>query len=206
MESMLKEYRIVPVIKIEKEESALPLADALTAGGLPIAEITFRTPAARGAVRLLRIHRPKLLVGAGTILTIEQAQWAIDAGASFLVSPGFNDELVVFAQKQGIPIFPGVNSPTQVEMGLRRGLNTLKFFPAEASGGTGMIKALSSVYEVQYMPTGGITPRNLASYLSLPKVIACGGSWMVSPELITQGSFEEIERLTREALSLVRSS
>lgn len=204
MEALLKSTRIIPVIQLAREESVLPLADALIAGGLPVAEITFRTPAAEGAVRLLKKHRPEVTVGAGTVLTIEQAVRAIDAGASFLVSPGFNDELVAFALSEGIAVFPGVNSPTQVEMGLKRGLKILKFFPAEASGGIAMLKALSAVYDVQYMPTGGITQKNILSYLALPKVAACGGSWMVKPELIEAGKFDQITALTREAVELVK--
>ncbi len=204
MEKLLGEIKIIPVIKIDSEKSAVPLADALLSGGLPAAEITYRTAAAPGAIRLLKKERPEILVGAGTILTVEQAESAVDAGASFLVSPGFNDELVAFAISRGITIYPGVNSPTQVEMGLRRGLKILKFFPAEASGGIPMLKALSSVYEVLFMPTGGITQKNILSYLALPKVIACGGSWMVSTELIAQGNFDEISRLTSEVVDLVR--
>ena len=204
MVDVLQSLKVIPVIKLDREASAVPLADALTAGGLPIAEITYRTAAAPGAIKLLRKERPDVIVGAGTILTVDQAKSAVDAGAAFLVSPGFNDELVAYAISNGIVIFPGVNSPTQVEMGLRRGLKILKFFPAEASGGIGMLTALSSVYEARYIPTGGINQKNILSYLALPKVIACGGSWMVKPELVAGGMFAEIEQLTKEAVNLVR--
>lgn len=205
LKKTLRQLRVIPVIKVNQESSALPLVDALKAGGLPIAEITYRSAAAPGAIKLIRKQRPDIIVGAGTILTIDQAKSAMDSGASFLVSPGFHDELVEFALSQNIPIIPGVNSPTQVEMGLRRGLGILKFFPAEVSGGVAMLKALASVYEVQFMPTGGIHKQNLLDYLSLPNVIACGGSWMVKPEMIDQGRFDEITQLTQEAVELAGS-
>lgn len=198
----VQELKIIPVIKLEDEALVLPLSDALVSAGLPVAEITFRTAAAEGSIRKLAANRPDVLIGAGTILTIEQAKEAMEAGASFLVSPGFNPELVEFAKTQGILHIPGANSPTQVEMGLRAGLEVLKFYPAEASGGIKMLKALSAVYEVDYMPTGGISADNICSYLELSKVVCCGGSWMVKPELIASGKFDEIERLTKEAVSL----
>lgn len=197
---VLREVRLVPVIKLERVEDALPLADALLAGGMPIAEITFRTKAAAEAIRVVASQRPQMLVGAGTVLTIEQAQVAIESGASFIVSPGFNPELVDYCIERQIPIIPGVNSPTQVEMGLRKGLEVLKFFPAEASGGTAMLKALSSVYPVSFMPTGGISEKNIKDYLAIDAVIACGGTWMVKGELIASGQFEKITQLTASAL------
>lgn len=197
---VLRRVRLVPVIKLERVEDALPLADALLAGGMPIAEITFGTAAAAEAIRVVSTERPKMLVGAGTVLTIEQAQIAIEAGASFIVSPGFNPELVDYCIEHKVPIIPGVNSPTQVEMGLRKGLKVLKFFPAEASGGTAMLGALSSVYPVAFMPTGGISEKNINDYLAIDAVIACGGTWMVKGELIASGEFETITRLTASAL------
>ncbi len=205
LKQTLRDIRVIPVIKLEQESSAVPLADALLAGGLPAAEITYRTSAAPGAIRMLKDQRPDMLVGAGTILTIEQAKSAIEAGASFLVSPGFNDEVVKYALDQNVPFIPGVNSPTQVEMGLKRGLGILKFFPAEVSGGVNMLKALGSVYEVLFMPTGGVSAQNMLDYLSLSNVIACGGSWMVKPELISQGRFDEITQLTKDAVELAGS-
>ncbi len=200
----MKQAKIVPVIKLLHAADAIPLMDALSAGGLPVAEITFRTSAAAEAIALVKKNRPEILLGAGTVLTLDQAQQAVDAGAAFIVAPGFNPELVDWCIERNIPVIPGVNSPTQVEMGLRKGLTMLKFFPAEASGGVAMLKALSSVYEVEFMPTGGIHAGNILSYLTLPKVIACGGTWMVKEELISSGNFAEITSITREAVSLVR--
>lgn len=200
----MKQAKIVPVIKLLHAADAIPLMDALSAGGLPVAEITFRTSAAAAAIALVKKNRPEILLGAGTVLTLNQAQQAVDAGAAFIVAPGFNPELVDWCIERNIPVIPGVNSPTQVEMGLRKGLTMLKFFPAEASGGVAMLKALSSVYEVKFMPTGGIHAGNILSYLKLPKVIACGGTWMVKEELISSGNFAEITSITREAVSLVR--
>ncbi|MDA3835386.1 MAG: bifunctional 4-hydroxy-2-oxoglutarate aldolase/2-dehydro-3-deoxy-phosphogluconate aldolase [Spirochaetales bacterium] len=206
IKAIIQKAKVVPVIKLEKAKDALPLMDALQSGGLPIAEITFRTSAAAQAISLVRKHRPEIFLGAGTVLTLEQAQEAVDAGAAFIVSPGFNPELVHWCIKGNIPIVPGVNSPTQVEMGLRKGLKVLKFFPAEASGGIAMLKALGSVYEVEFMPTGGISQKNILSYLALPSVIACGGTWMVKADLISSGNYEEITKITREAVELVKNA
>ncbi len=200
----IKKAKVIPVVKLERVEDTLPLMDALAKGGLPVAEITFRTSVAPECIALVKKERPDIFVGAGTILTVEQAKKAIEAGASFVVSPGFNPEVVDYCIEQNIPVIPGVNSPTQVEMGLRKGLKVLKFFPAEASGGTAMLKALGSVYEVEFMPTGGVNQKNILSYLALKSVIACGGSWMVSAELINEGKFAEITKLTREAVELVK--
>jgi 2-dehydro-3-deoxyphosphogluconate aldolase/(4S)-4-hydroxy-2-oxoglutarate aldolase len=196
--------KLVPVIKLNDPKDAIPLVDALVAGGLSVAEITFRTAAAPEAIALVRKERPDVLVGAGTVLTIEQAQKAIDSGASFVVSPGFNPTVVDYCIEKGMPVFPGVTSPTEVEMGLARGLKVLKFFPAEASGGVAMLKALGAVYEVRFMPTGGVSDKNVLSYLALKNVIACGGSWMVKPELIEAGKFDEITEITRKAVELVK--
>lgn len=192
------------MIKLEDVKDTLPLIDALVMGGLPVAEITFRTAAAPECIALVKQYRPEVFLGAGTVLTIEQAQIALEAGASFLVSPGFNPELVDYCIAHGVLIIPGVNNPTQVEMGLRKGLDTLKFFPAEASGGVAMIKALSSVYQVDFMPTGGISPSNILSYLEVPSVIACGGTWMVKGEYIRRRDFDLIADITKEVVDLVR--
>jgi 2-dehydro-3-deoxyphosphogluconate aldolase/(4S)-4-hydroxy-2-oxoglutarate aldolase len=171
-------------------------------GGLPVAEVTFRTDAAADSIRKIAAERPNVIVGAGTVLTTEQVAMAHDAGAQFLVTPGFNPKVVAEAVRRGIPIVPGANSPTDVEMGLEAGLDILKFFPAEASGGVTMLKSLVGPYGgVRFVPTGGIGAKNLAQYLALPNVLACGGSWMVDPKLIAQGNFDEITRLTREAIS-----
>ena len=201
----IAQVKLVPVIKLTKVEDALPLVDALVAGGLPVAEITFRTAAAAKSIETVRRQRPDVLVGAGTVLTVEQARQAIDAGASFVVAPGFNPAVVDFCIGKNMPVFPGVTSPTEVEMGLARGLKVLKFFPAEAAGGVAMLKAMGAVYDMRFMPTGGITEKNALSYLGLKNVLACGGSWMVKPELVDAGKFDEIAQITRQAVELVKS-
>ena len=196
------ELGIVPVVKIEKAEDALPLGRALIDGDLPIAEITFRTSAAEESIKTLTRELPNLLVGAGTVLTVEQVKKAVSAGAKFIVSPGFNPRVVDYCIENSIPVTPGINNPTQIEMALERGIEVVKFFPAEASGGLPLLKSMSAPYTgIKFIPTGGINLNNLCSYLSNKKVHACGGSWMVKPELISSGNFAEITRLTQEAVS-----
>jgi len=196
------ELGIVPVVKIEKAEDALPLGRALMDGDLPIAEITFRTSAAEESIKSLTKELPTLLVGAGTVLTIEQVKEAVSAGAKFIVSPGFNPRVVDYCIENSIPVTPGINNPTQIEMALVRGIEVVKFFPAEASGGLPLLKSMSAPYSgIKFIPTGGINLNNLCSYLSDNKVLACGGSWMVKPELISSSNFDEITRLTKEAIS-----
>ncbi len=203
----IKETKLVPVVKINDAKDAIPLGKALVAGRLPVAEITFRTDAAEESIRKLAAELPGLLVGAGTVLTTDQVDRAMDAGARFIVSPGFNPRIVDYCIAKKIPVIPGINSPSQVEMGIERGLTILKFFPAEASGGIQMLKALAGPYiGVKYIPTGGISADNLAAYLKLPCVFACGGSWMVKDELISSGQFDEITRLTAEAVRRVKSA
>jgi 2-dehydro-3-deoxyphosphogluconate aldolase/(4S)-4-hydroxy-2-oxoglutarate aldolase len=203
----IQECGIVPVIKLEKPEQARVLGKALVEGGLPIAEVTFRTKAAPDAIRLLRKEFPSLLIGAGTVLTIEQVDAAVSAGASFAVTPGFNPRIVDACLERGLPVVPGVNSPSQVELGLERGLTLLKFFPAEASGGVKMLKALHGPYaEVKFVPTGGIDASNIASYLALSYVAAIGGSWMVKEDLVAAGAFDQIAALCRDAVALARTS
>ncbi len=198
---------IVPVIKLERASDARPLGKALLEGRLPVAEVTFRTAAAPEAIRLLRTEFPEILVGAGTVLTPAQADAAIAAGAAFAVTPGFNPRVVDHCMARGLPIVPGVNSPSQVELGLERGLGLLKFFPAEISGGVKMLKALHGPYaEVSFVPTGGVEPANLASYLALPYVAAVGGSWMVKDELIAAGRFDQVSALSAEAVRLAASA
>jgi len=198
------ELGITPVVKIEKAEDALPLGRALIDGDLPIAEITFRTSAAEESIKSLTRELPELLVGAGTVLTVEQARKAVSAGAKFIVSPGFNPKVVDYCIENDIPITPGINNPTQIEMALERGIKIVKFFPAEASGGLSLLKSMSAPYSgIKFIPTGGINQNNLSSYLSNNKVHACGGSWMVKPELISSGNFTEITRLTKEAISII---
>ena len=193
---------IIPVVKMEKAEDALSLGRALINGDLPIAEITFRTSAAEESIKALTKELPNLLVGAGTVLTVEQVKKAVSAGAQFIVSPGFNPRVVDYCIENSIPITPGINSPTQIEMALERGIEVVKFFPAEASGGLPLLKSMSAPYfEIKFIPTGGINLNNLTSYLSNNKVHACGGSWMVKSDLISSGNFFEITRLTKEAIS-----
>jgi len=198
------ELGIVPVVKIEKAEDALPLGRALIDGDLPIAEITFRTSAAEESIKTLTKELPKLLVGAGTVLSVEQTKKAVSAGAKFIVSPGFNPRVVDYCIENSIPVTPGINNPTQIEMALERGIEVVKFFPAEASGGLPLLKSMSAPYTgIKFIPTGGINQNNLCSYLSNNKVLACGGSWMVKPELISSGNFVEITRLTKEAVAIM---
>ncbi len=198
LEQRLQQIKIVPVIAINDAEHAVPLAKVLVENGLPCAEVTFRTDAAQESIRLMRDAYPKLLIGAGTVLTTQQVDQAISAGADFIVSPGLNPTTVKYCQQRGIAIVPGVNNPSLVEQAMELGLKTLKFFPAEPSGGVAMLKALSAVYPVQFMPTGGVNPRNVADYLALPSVVACGGTWMVPSDLMDSGNWDEIARLVRE--------
>jgi 2-dehydro-3-deoxyphosphogluconate aldolase/(4S)-4-hydroxy-2-oxoglutarate aldolase len=203
----LGELAIVPVVEIGDVGHALPLGEALVAAGLPCAEITFRTPAAARAIRALRAGCPDLLVGAGTVLTVQQAEDAADAGAAFMVAPGSNPEVIAAARRLGTLMVPGVCTPSEIERALAAGLDVLKFFPAEASGGVAFLKAVAPVYPtVRYVPTGGIGPANLPAYLALPQVLACGGSWMVRRELIMAGDFEAIRRSAAEAVALVRAT
>ena len=196
---------LVPVVKIDRAEDALPLAAALKRGGLCCAEITFRTDAAEEAIRRIAEAYPEFLLGAGTVLTCDQADRAVKAGAGFIVSPGLNPAVVTHCLEKGYAVVPGVCTPSEVEAGLSLGLSHLKFFPAEAAGGVKMIKAMSAPYGgVKFMPTGGISAGNLVDYLSCKAVFACGGSWMVSGELINAGRFDEIEKLTAQAAGLVK--
>ena len=204
IKEQLKALKIIPVIAIDKAEDIIPLGKVLAENGLPAAEITFRSAAAAEAIRLLRETQPDMLIGAGTVLNREQAIAAKEAGATFIVSPGFNPNTVKACQEIGIDIVPGVNNPNTVEAALEMGLTTLKFFPAEASGGINMVKSLLAPYtDIELMPTGGINPANIKDYLAIPRVLACGGTWMVDKKLIEAGNWEELARLTREAVALV---
>ncbi len=198
LEQRLQQIKIVPVIAINDAAHAVPLAKVLVENGLPCAEVTFRTDAAQESIRLMRDAYPDLLIGAGTVLTTQQVDQAISAGADFIVSPGLNPTTVKYCQQRGIVIVPGVNNPSLVEQAMELGLKTLKFFPAEPSGGVAMLKALSAVYPVQFMPTGGVNPRNVADYMAIPSVVACGGTWMVPSDLMDSGNWDEIARLVRE--------
>ncbi len=195
---------LVPVIKIEDAAKAADLARALIAGGLPCAEVTFRTAAAAEAIRAMTADFPDMLVGAGTVINVELAKKAKEAGARFIVSPGFNPAVVEWCIANGMPVVPGVNNPSDVEAGLERGLEVLKFFPAEASGGVAMLDALAGPFgQVKFMPTGGIGANNLADYVKRPNVLAVGGSWMVKADLIDSGDWDGITRLCREAVTAV---
>jgi len=198
--------KIIPVVALERAADAARLADALVAGGLPCAEITFRTAAAADAIRALA-GRADFSVGAGTVLDLEQARRAADSGATFVVSPGLNPKVVRFCLDGGIPVLPGVCTPSDITLAFEMGLELLKFFPAEAMGGLKTLDALAGPFPMmRFVPTGGIDPRNLRDYLGHPRVAACGGSWMVKAGLIAEGRFADIARLTREAVELARGA
>lgn len=202
----LQSLKVIPVIALDNAEDIIPLGKVLSDNGLPAAEITFRSDAAVEAIRLLKQSQPHMLIGAGTILNGEQALAAKEAGASFVVSPGFNPNTVKACQEIGIDIVPGVNNPSTVEAALEMGLTTLKFFPAEASGGLNMVKSLVGPYgDIRLMPTGGITASNIQDYLAIPQVLACGGTWMVDKKLIENKDWDTIARLTREVVEQVKS-
>lgn len=197
---------VVPVVVLEDAKDAAPLAKALTEGGLPCAEVTFRTAAAKESIRIMKETCPDMLVGAGTVLTTTQVEEAVEAGAEFIVSPGFDPEIVDYCLEKDIPVFPGCITPSEVAQAVKRGLKTIKFFPAEQFGGVNTIKALAAPYNmVTFMPTGGVNAGNLKEYLSCDKIICCGGSWMVKGDLIRAGEFDKIRELTKEAAELVKS-
>ena len=195
------EVGVVPVVVLEDAKDAVPLAQALVEGGLPCAEVTFRTAAAEESIRLMAEKFPEMLVGAGTVLTTEQVDAAVKAGAKFIVSPGFDPEIVDYCLKKEIPVLPGCISPSEVAQAVKRGLKTVKFFPAEQAGGVAMIKAMAAPYtQMKFMPTGGINAKNINSYLAFDKILACGGSWMVKKDLVAAGEFDKIRDLTKEAV------
>ena len=200
------EYGVVPVVVLEEAKDALPLAKALVEGGLPCAEVTFRTEAAEESIRLMSEKYPEMLVGAGTVLTTKQVDRAAAAGAKFIVSPGFDPEIVDYCLEKKIPVFPGCITPSEVAQAVKRGLEVVKFFPAEQAGGVAMIKAMAAPYTMaKFMPTGGISAKNLKDYLSFGKILCCGGSWMVKGDMIRNGEFDKIRELTKEAVELVAS-
>lgn len=193
---------IVPVIALDDAKDAKPLAEALCKGGLPCAEVTFRTDAAEESIRIMAEEFPEMLVGAGTVLTTEQVDRAVGAGAKFIVSPGLNPKVVSYCLEKKVPILPGTSNPSDVEAAIELGLEVVKFFPAEQAGGINMIKAMSAPYtKMKFMPTGGVNANNLKDYLDFGKIVACGGSWMVKKDLVAAGKFDEIETLTREAVT-----
>lgn len=197
--------RLVPVIALQSADHASPLADSLLTGGLPVAEVTFRTAAAAESIKIMS-GKPGLLVGAGTVLKVDQVKQAVDNGAKFIVSPGFNPKVVGYCVENGIPITPGTSNPTDIEMALDFGLEVVKFFPAEAIGGIKTLKAFAAPYGmVKFIPTGGITEKNLADYLGFPKVLACGGSWMVPADKMVAGEFDAVTELIKSAVALAKS-
>ena len=197
---------IVPVVVLNDAKDAEPLAKALCNGGLPCAEVTFRTDAAEESIRIMSEKYPEMLVGAGTVLTTEQVDRAVAAGAKFIVSPGFDSKIVDYCLEKDIPVFPGCITPSEVAQAVKRGLKVVKFFPAEPAGGISMIKAMAAPYTgIRFMPTGGINAKNLEDYLSCDKILCCGGSWMVKGDLVKAGEFDKIRELTAEAKKLADS-
>lgn len=206
IEARIAALRIVPVIKLDRIDDALPLAGALVKGGLPVAEITFRTDAAEESIRRVAKEHPGMLVGAGTVATVDQAKRAVDAGAAFIVSAGFSHKVVAHCVDNKLPVYPGVCTPSELMWLLEYDLGVAKFFPAEAYGGLKTIKALAAPFpKMRFMPTGGISEKNVLDYLAFGKIIACGGSWMVKDALIAEGKFDGIEKLVRQAVELVKS-
>ena len=202
----IQKMGVVPVVVLNDAKDAAPLAKALCEGGLPCAEVTFRTDAAEESIRIMTTEFPEMFVGAGTVLTVEQVDRAVAAGAKFIVSPGFDSEIVDYCLSKEIPVFPGCITPSEVSQAVKRGLKVVKFFPAEQFGGVATIKALAAPFTgVKFMPTGGVNAKNLESYLSCDKIVACGGSWMVKGELVKAGKFDEIKALVEEAVQLVAS-
>ena len=201
------EVGVVPVVELRDADDAAPLLDALTAGGCAIAEITLRTDAGIQAISGLRRSHPEALIGAGTVLTPEAAERVVEAGARFVVSPATNHDVIAFCRSAGVPVFPGATTPTEVDSAVRAGAEAVKFFPAEAMGGIPVLKALAGPFrDVSFVPTGGINASNLADYLHLPNVLACGGTWMVAPVLLAERSFDRIEALTREAVEIAANA
>ncbi len=205
MNEQLASFGVVPVVVLNDVKDARPLAQALVEGGLAVAEVTFRTDAAEESIRIMTEAYPEMLVGAGTVLTTEQVDRAVAAGAKFIVAPGFDPEIVDYCIGKGIPVYPGTVTPSEVAQAVKRGLSVCKFFPAEQFGGVGTIKALAAPYTtVKFMPTGGVNLKNLRDYLSCDKIAACGGTWMVKGDLIKEGRFDEIRQITKEAADIVK--
>ena len=208
MSEMLKKiegFGVVPVVVLNDAKDAAPLAKALCEGGLPCAEVTFRTEAAEESIRIMATEFPEMVIGAGTVLTIDQVDRAVGAGAKFIVSPGFDPEIVDYCISKNIPVLPGCITPSEVTQAVKRGLEVVKFFPAEQFGGVATLKALAAPFtSVRFMPTGGISAKNLADYLGFKNIIACGGSWMVKGDMVAAGEFDKIKEMTAEAVALVK--
>lgn len=203
LEERLAQIKVVPVIAIKDASKAAKLAEVLIENGLPCAEVTFRTEQAAEAIKAMRDAHPKMLIGSGTVLTKQQVDQSIEAGVDFVVSPGFNPTIVKYCQEKQVTIVPGVNNPSLVEQAMELGLKTLKFFPAEPSGGVNMLKALTAVYPVQFMPTGGVKPSNVNDYLSIPSVFACGGTWMVPDNLIDEEQWDQLAAIVRDVAGII---
>lgn len=204
MLQQLRQLKLVPVIVIDDAQAAAPLAQALTAGGLPCSEVTYRTAAAGEAIRRMVDAQPDMLVGAGTVLTPKLAADALAAGARFIVAPGFNPAVVDYCLERDVPVFPGVCTPTEIEQALAKGLETVKFFPAEPMGGLPFLKAIAAPYgSLQFIPTGGINAGNVRAWLDFKRVIACGGSWMAPAEWIAARAFDRIRAETERAIAAV---
>lgn len=207
LEEQFYDYAVVPVVVLDDAEDAAPLAEALVKGGLPCAEVTFRTEAAEESIRIMSEKYPEMLVGAGTVLTTEQVDRAVAAGAKFIVSPGFDPEIVDYCMEKNIPVFPGCVSPSEVAQAVKRGLKVVKFFPAEQAGGLAMLKAMAAPYTMlKFMPTGGINTKNLKEYLGFSKILCCGGSWMVKGDMIKNKEFDKITEMTKEAVELAAAA
>lgn len=210
MNELLRKFQelgIVPVVVLDNAKDAEPLAKALCEGGLPCAEVTFRTDAAEESIRIMAQKFPNMLVGAGTVLTIDQVDRAVAAGAKFIVSPGLNPKVVKYCVEKNIPITPGVQTPSEIEQALEFGLDVVKFFPAEPAGGLKMIKALAGPYvNLKFIPTGGISTKNAPEYLAYDKILAVGGSWVASKDLINAGKFDEIAKITKESVAMVKAA
>lgn len=207
LEEQFYDYAVVPVVVLDDAEDAAPLAEALVKGGLPCAEVTFRTEAAEESIRIMSEKYPEMLVGAGTVLTTEQVDRAVAAGAKFIVSPGFDPEIVDYCMEKNIPVFPGCVSPSEVAQAVKRGLKVVKFFPAEQAGGLAMLKAMAAPYTMlKFIPTGGINTKNLKEYLGFSKILCCGGSWMVKGDMIKNKEFDKITEMTREATELAAAA
>lgn len=201
----IQKIGIVPVVVLDDAKDAEPLAKALCEGGLPCAEVTFRTEAAEESIRMISQKYPEMLVGAGTVLTTEQVDRAVAAGAKFIVSPGFNPKIVAYCLDKNIPVTPGTQTPSEMEQAIEMGLDVVKFFPAEPAGGLNMIKAVAAPYTMlKFMPTGGINLGNVEDYLKYDRILACGGSWMVKGNLIREGRFDEIQKMTADAAEMVK--
>ena len=203
----IQEIGIVPVVVLDDVKDAEPLGKALCEGGLPCAEVTFRTEAAEECIRIMSEKFPDMLVGAGTVLTTEQVDRAVDAGAKFIVSPGLNPRIVKYCVEKGVPITPGCANASDIEQALENGLEVVKFFPAEPAGGLPMIKALAAPYvNVMFMPTGGISPKNVRDYLAYNRILACGGSWMVKADLVKNKEYDKIVEMCKECVAIVKES